>query len=91
MLQEQLHTIYIKSQYSRTNARSASKYTMFAPTQLLRNWSQQRPSNQVVHDSSVVWEARRVYYTTVHLLVISFLCSTKKLLLGCFLNDATCM
>jgi hypothetical protein len=31
---------------SRMNTRSARKYTIFAPAQLLRNWLEQRPSNQ---------------------------------------------
>jgi hypothetical protein len=32
------------------NTRSAREYTMFAPAQLLRNWRDQRPSNQGVLD-----------------------------------------
>jgi hypothetical protein len=42
------------------NTRSAREYTMYAPTQLLRNWSEQRPSNQ---GDPVTPEVRRVYYT----------------------------
>jgi hypothetical protein len=38
MLHEQQQTISMGS--------SAREYTMFTPTQLLRNWRKQRPSNQ---------------------------------------------
>jgi hypothetical protein len=55
------------------NTRSAREYIMFAPAQLLRNWCEQRPSNQGNLDSSVTGEVRRVYYTRVDLLLISFL------------------
>jgi hypothetical protein len=45
--------------------------------QLLRNWSQQRPSNKGDLDTSVKTDAGIVYYTAVDLLLISFLyCST---------------
>jgi hypothetical protein len=47
------------------NTRFAREYTMFAPTQLLRNWFEQRPSNKVDVDSTV---------TGVDLLLISWMC-----------------
>jgi hypothetical protein len=57
----------------RMNTRSARVYNMFASVQLLRNWREQRPSNQGDLDSSVTGEGGRVYYTGVDLLLISFL------------------
>jgi hypothetical protein len=50
----------------------AREYTMFAPAQLLRNWSEQRPSNKDDLDSSVTGEVGRVYYTGVDLLLFFF-------------------
>jgi hypothetical protein len=48
----------------RSNARewthSAREYTMFEPTQLLRNWCEQRPSNHSDPDLSVTEEIGRV-------------------------------
>jgi hypothetical protein len=35
------------------NTRSAREYAMLSPAQLLRNWREQRPSNQGDLDSSV--------------------------------------
>jgi hypothetical protein len=52
------------------NTLPAREYTMFASAQLLRNWREQRPSNQGDFDSSVTGEVRRVYYTGVDLLLI---------------------
>jgi hypothetical protein len=42
---------------------SAREYTMFAPAQLWRNWSAQRPSNQSDLGSNVAEEVGREYYT----------------------------
>jgi hypothetical protein len=44
------------------NTRSAREYTMFAPEHLLRNWREQRPSNQSGRNSNVTggwgaWES----------------------------------
>jgi hypothetical protein len=62
---------------SRMNTRSAREYTMFAPAQLLRNWREQRPSNQGDLDSSVTGETGTAFYTGVNLLLIEFLfCSS---------------
>jgi hypothetical protein len=47
---------------SRMNTRSAREYTMFVPTQVLRNWRKQRPNNMGDFDSSVTGEVGRVYY-----------------------------
>jgi hypothetical protein len=44
------------------NTRSACEYTMFAPAQRLRNWLDQRPSNQGDLDSSVTGEDARVLH-----------------------------
>jgi hypothetical protein len=55
------------------NIRSVREYAMFAPAQLLRNWREQRPSNQGDFDSSVAREVGIVYYTGVGQLLISFL------------------
>jgi hypothetical protein len=52
------------------NTSSAREYTMFAPSQLLRNWCEQRPSKNSDLDSSVSGEVGRVYYTGVDLLLI---------------------
>jgi hypothetical protein len=50
-----------------------SECTMLAPAQLMRNWSEPRPSNPGDLGSSVTGEAGRVYYTGVDLLLISYL------------------
>jgi hypothetical protein len=50
---------------SRMNTRSAREHTIIAPAQLLRNWREQRPSNQSDLDSSVTEEVGRVYYTGI--------------------------
>jgi hypothetical protein len=71
---------------SRMNTRSDHEYTMFAPAQLLRSWREQRPSSQCDLDSSVTGVVGRVYYTGVDPLLISFLCNSSWLLLGCVLN-----
>jgi hypothetical protein len=47
---------------SRMNTRSAREYTMFAPAQLLRNWSEQWPSNQYDLDSSFTGCWERVFH-----------------------------
>jgi hypothetical protein len=74
------------------NTRSVREYTaMFAPTQLLRNWREQRPSNKSDIDSSVMWEVGRVYYTGVDLLLISFLYRSSWLMLSCVLNGTSCV
>jgi hypothetical protein len=52
---------------------SASEYTIFAPAQLLRNWREQRPSNEDNLDSTVTREAERVYFTEQDQLLISVL------------------
>jgi hypothetical protein len=57
---------------SRVNTRSSRAYTLFVPAQLLRNWHEQRPSNQGYLDSSVTGKVGRVYYTGVDLILISF-------------------
>jgi hypothetical protein len=46
------------------------EYTMFAAAQLLRNWREQRPSNNGDLDSNVTGEGGRVYYTGVDLFLI---------------------
>jgi hypothetical protein len=53
MLQEQQQAIQMWSDVRKMNTRSAREYTMFAPAQLLRSWSEQRPSNKNGLDSSV--------------------------------------
>jgi hypothetical protein len=63
MLPEQQQTISMQSNVRRMNTRSR-EYTLFAPTQLLRNWCEQRPSNQGDLDSNA---------TGVDLLLTSFL------------------
>jgi hypothetical protein len=68
------------------NTRSAREYTMFAPAQLLRNWREQRPSNNGDLDSRVAGEIGIVYYTGVDLLLVSFLYRSVRLLLGFVLN-----
>jgi hypothetical protein len=40
----------------------AREYTMFVPTQLLRSWREQRPSNKSDLDSSVMGEDWRVLH-----------------------------
>jgi hypothetical protein len=75
---------------SRVNTRCAREYTMFTPAQLLRNWREQRPSNQDDLDSSVSVEVGRVHYTGVGILVISFLYRSTRLLLGWVLNGTPC-
>lgn len=42
---------------------TASEYTMFASTQILRKLREQRPSNKDDLDSGVAGENERVYYT----------------------------
>jgi hypothetical protein len=73
----------------RMNTRSAHEFTMFVPAQTLRNWREQRPSNQGDLDSSVTGRLGE-YYTGVNLLLISFL-YRRNLLLGCVLNGALCV
>jgi hypothetical protein len=63
---------------------------MFAPAQLLRNWREQRPSNQGDLASSVTGEVGRIYYTGVNLLLISFLYRSTQLLLACVINCTAC-
>jgi hypothetical protein len=48
-------------------------HVLFALAQLLRNWREQRPSNEGDLYSSVTGEVGRVCYTWVDLLLISFL------------------
>jgi hypothetical protein len=55
------------------NTRFAREHTMIAPAQLLRNWREQRPSNQSDFDSIVTWAVGSVCYTGVDLLLVSFL------------------
>jgi hypothetical protein len=43
---------------------------MFAPSQLLSNWGEQRPSKYSDLDSSVTGKFGSVYYTEVDLLLI---------------------
>jgi hypothetical protein len=50
---------------------------------VLRNWSEQRPSNQGYLDSSITGEAGRVCYSRVDLLLISPSYRSTWLLLGC--------
>jgi hypothetical protein len=52
---------------------SARKYAMLVSAQLLRNWSEERPSNKGDLESSVMTEIGREYYTRVDLLLVSFL------------------
>jgi hypothetical protein len=47
----------------RMNAPSAREKTMFGHEQFLRNWRQQRPSNQGEIDSSIRLEVGIIYYT----------------------------
>jgi hypothetical protein len=42
------------------NTPSARECTMFAPAQLLRNWREQRPSNQGDFDTSIMGEVETV-------------------------------
>jgi hypothetical protein len=65
ILHEQQQRISMRSNVrcSKMSTRSAREYAMFAPPQLLRNWREQRPSNQGDLDWSVVGEVGRVYYT----------------------------
>jgi hypothetical protein len=44
---------------TRKHRRSARLYTMFSPTQLLRNWQEQRPSKKKEIDSSATREVGR--------------------------------
>jgi hypothetical protein len=44
------------------NTHSAREYTMFAPAQFLRNWREQRPSNQDALGSSVMRQIGRFYH-----------------------------
>jgi hypothetical protein len=71
---------------SRMNKCSAWEYTMFAPAQHLHNWHEQQSSNKDDLDLTVAGEAGKFYYTGVDLLLISFLCHSTWLLLGCILN-----
>jgi hypothetical protein len=41
---------------------SAREYTLFTPTQILRNWREQRPSNQSDLDSNIIGKFGLVYY-----------------------------
>jgi hypothetical protein len=52
------------------NTRSALEYTTFVPAQLLRNWYEQRPSNQGNLDSNVRRKVGSVYYTVLDLVLI---------------------
>jgi hypothetical protein len=63
------------------NTRFALEYTMFVSIQLLRNWREQRPSNQGDIDYSVPGEVGTVYCKEVDQLLIS---------LGCALNGTLC-
>jgi hypothetical protein len=54
------------------NTRSVTEHTIFEFVQLLRNWREQRPSNQ--GDLTRHGGGGKVYYTGVDLLLISFLC-----------------
>jgi hypothetical protein len=45
---------------------------MFAPAQILRNWSEQLPSNQGDLELSVTGEVGKVCYTRVELLDFIF-------------------
>jgi hypothetical protein len=54
--------------------------TMFTPAQLLRNWRQQRPSDQVDLDLTVTGKVWRVYYTGEDLF--QFLYRKTLLLMG---------
>jgi hypothetical protein len=49
--------------FENEHTHSARKFTMFAHAQLLRNWREQRPSNQGDLDSSATVKVSRVYYT----------------------------
>jgi hypothetical protein len=72
-------------QCSRMNTRHAREYTMFAPTQPLCCWREQRPSNQADLDSCVTGEDGTVCYTGLALLLISFLYRSTWLFSGCVL------
>jgi hypothetical protein len=72
------------------NTLSACWYAVFAPARLLRNWREQRPSNQDDLYSSVTGEVGRFHYMGVHLLLISFL-HHSTWLLGFFLNGKPCI
>jgi hypothetical protein len=64
------------------NIRSARKYTMISPAQLLRNWCEQRPSNQGGLDASVTEEFWIVCYMEMCLLLILFLHHSTKIKSG---------
>jgi hypothetical protein len=49
---------------------SAREYTMFTPAQLLRNWREQRPSNNGDLDLTVTGDVGIVYYTGVDLILV---------------------
>jgi hypothetical protein len=55
---------------------------MLPLAQLLRNWREQRPSNQDDFNSSVTGEVGRVYSTGVDLFLISFFVSWYVTVLG---------
>jgi hypothetical protein len=57
----------------RMNTRSVREHSMLVLEQLLRNWREQRPSNQGDLDSSVTGKVGRVHYMGADLLPISFL------------------
>jgi hypothetical protein len=58
------------------NTSSAREYIIVAPAQLLRNWCEQRPSNQCYFPSGVTTEIRGVCYTGMDVLLILFLLHT---------------
>jgi hypothetical protein len=70
---------------STINTRSARKFSMFALTQLLRNWREQRPSSKAT-ESSGTDVTGKVCYTEVDLLLTSLLYSSTWLLLGYVLH-----
>jgi hypothetical protein len=59
---------------------------MFASAQLLRNWREQRPSNQGDLGLSVTGEVRE-NYTGADLLLIYFLLPWYAIVIGWVLND----
>jgi hypothetical protein len=69
--------------------RSDREYTMVSHAQILRNWSEQRPSNNGDLDWSVTGDGR-VYHTSMDLLLITFFYRNMWLMFGCVLNGAHC-
>jgi hypothetical protein len=68
---------------------SACEYAMFIPAQRLHDLSNSPESKVTL--AEVLWEVRRIYYTVVDLLLISFLYHSMWLLLGWISNGTSCI